>query len=107
MISYFDSDELERKVRDVQGEDRPFSWLQKIIHRVCNVSIGFIAHECDMPYVRVKFSNRERFAGLNNLFPDTGLGRMLEGKDYRSVDMVFPFRSEILVKQQDVLKRLQ
>lgn len=58
---------LVRKVRDVQGEDRPFNPLQKSILRGCNILVRVIERDCDLLGVRVDFSKEETSTDLSGL----------------------------------------
>ena len=44
-----------------------------------------------MPGTRIDFSKKDCSSQLNGIYTSTGLRGMLEGKDYKNLDTVFPF----------------
>ena len=61
------------------------------ILRACNSYLRVIDENSGITSLRVDFSTKAASATLNGLFLENGVRGMLEGKDYRNVDMVFPF----------------
>ena len=61
------------------------------ILRGCNSYLRAIETDSGISYLRVDFSSKNASVTLNGFFLETGVRGMLEGKDYRNVDFVFPF----------------
>ena len=61
------------------------------IMRGCNNYLRAIQSDSGISSLRVDFSSKNASVTLNGLFLETGIRGMLEGKDYRNVDFVFPF----------------
>jgi len=61
------------------------------ILRGCNTYLRAIDEDSGMSSLRVDFSSKNASITLNGLFMENGIRGMLEGKDYKTVDYVFPF----------------
>ena len=61
------------------------------ILRACNSLLKVLEEDCDISNLHVDFSVKEASTTLNGLFLETGVKGMLEGKDYKQLDYVFPF----------------
>ena len=61
------------------------------ILRGCNSLLRVIEKDSGISRIHVDFSTKEASSRLNGLFMDNGIRGMLEGKDYRNLDFVFPF----------------
>jgi len=57
----------------------------------CNTYLRCIERDNGVPDLHVDFSSKDTSDRLNGIFLQTGLRGMLEGKDYRKLDTVFPF----------------
>lgn len=82
--------------------DGPPSKQKKMIsHRskllmATNAILADIQKNYPAPGLQVDFSKKEASVQLNGFFMKEGIKGMLEGKNYRSVDMVFPFISAFI-----------
>ncbi len=61
------------------------------ILRACNSLLRAIEEDSDIPNLHLDFSTKEASSTLNGLFLNNGIRGMLEGKDYRNLDYVYPF----------------
>jgi len=61
--------------------------------RACNSVLRQMERDSQISGLHVDFSTKESSTQLNGIFLSTGLRGMLEGKDYRNLDYVFPFVS--------------
>ena len=61
------------------------------ILRGCNNYLRAIQEDSGMSSLKVDFSSKNASITLNGLFLENGIRGMLEGKDYKTVDFVFPF----------------
>lgn len=57
----------------------------------CNTYLRCMERDNGVPDLHVDFSSKDASDRLNGIFLQTGLRGMLEGKDYRKLDTVFPF----------------
>ena len=57
----------------------------------CNTLLRAIERDSGVSGLHVDFSGKDASSRLNGIFLQTGLRGMLEGKDYRRLDTVFPF----------------
>lgn len=57
----------------------------------CNTLLRLIERDSGIAQLHVDFSTKDMSSALNGIFLQTGLRGMLEGKDYRALDHVFPF----------------
>lgn len=57
----------------------------------CNTLLRAIERDSGVSGLHVDFSGKDASSCLNGIFLQTGLRGMLEGKDYRRLDTVFPF----------------
>lgn len=65
--------------------------MPKNIALDCNEPPRFIEANYEISWLEVHISKGDESGDLNGLFPDTAIRGMLEGKEYRSVDMVTHF----------------
>ena len=68
-----------------------FSSKRTPILRACNSLLRAIEEDSTTTSIHVDFSTKETSSALNGLFLESGIRGMLEGKDYRNLDYVFPF----------------
>lgn len=59
--------------------------------RACNSLLRAMQDDCTTRSIHIDFSTKEASSALNGIFLQTGIRGMLEGKDYRNLDYVFPF----------------
>jgi len=59
--------------------------------KVCNAILAEVENTYPASGLHVDFSKTEKTSQLNGLFLREGVRGMLEGKNFRAVDMVFPF----------------
>ena len=57
----------------------------------CNTLLRCIEADSGLPDLHVDFSSKDASSRLNGIFLTTGVRGMLEGKDFRKLDTVFPF----------------
>ena len=91
MIQYMSSAELYTKNPGRGKRPRLFSSIRTSVLRGCNTVLAEFQKYYVMPGVKVDFSKHEGSSQLNGIFVQDGLRGMLEGKDYRTLDMFFPF----------------
>ena len=60
------------------------------ILRACNSLLRAIEEDSTTTSIHVDFSTKETSSALNGLFLESGIRGMLEGKDYRNLDYIFP-----------------
>ena len=65
--------------------------LRMAILKACNEMLKRIEMESYVPGCHVDFSSKDGSNALNGLFTNEGICGMLEAKNYREVDYVFPF----------------
>lgn len=68
-----------------------FSSKRTAILRACNSLLRAIEKDCTTTSMHIDFSTKETSSALNGFFLESGIRGMLEGKDYRNLDYVFPF----------------
>ena len=61
------------------------------ILRACNAILRQIEIDSHISQLHVDFSKKESSTQLNGIFLATGIRGMLEGKDFKNLDYVFPF----------------
>lgn len=91
MIQYVSSNDLYTKHSGRGKRPRMFSSIRTSVLRGCNTALAEFQKYYVMPGVKVDFSKHEGSSQLNGIFVQDGLRGMLEGKDYRTLDMSFPF----------------
>lgn len=84
------SDNVNMKFGDRRRQKRLGSQRVPIL-KALNGILATIERKYFAPGLHVDFSKKEKSSTLNGLFGNDGLRGMLEGKNYRSVDLVFPF----------------
>ena len=68
-----------------------FKNIRTSILRGCNTLLRYFENSHLMPGTRIDFSKKEASSQLNGFYTSTGLRGMLEGKDFKALDFVFPF----------------
>ena len=91
MFQYLSSQTLSTKPSGLQTVPRLFSSVKTAVLRGCNSILSEFQRYYIMPGMKVDLSKHEGSAQLNGIFLPTGLRGMVEGKDYRVLDIVFPF----------------
>ena len=74
----------------LKGESKICSHKTAIL-RACNSLLRAVQMDSSTTSMKVDFSTKETSSRLNGIFLETGVRGMLEGKDYRTLDYVFPF----------------
>lgn len=90
-VLYLSSGELKDVTFNGTVKKRSLSSLKTLLLRACNSYLSFINDTHSLPDLNVDFSRKDSSLQLNGLFLHSGVRGMLEGKDYRNVDKVFPF----------------
>lgn len=80
------------------------SSLKENLLRAGNSILSNIDEKYPMNGKRVDFSRQEYRTGINGLFLKTGVRGMLEGKDWKNIDMVFPFVAAFVDKMSGCRK---
>ena len=62
----------------------------------CNTLLRCMEADSGLPDLHIDFSSKDASSRLNGIFLTNGLRGMLEGKDYRNLDTVFPFVASFL-----------
>ena len=62
----------------------------------CNTLLRTMEKDSGLPDLHIDFSSKDASSRLNGIFLTKGLRGMLEGKDYRNLDTVFPFVASFL-----------
>ena len=75
----------------VNNKRRTYYSLRTPILRGLNTLLRFFQANSTLPGIRVDFSKNECTSQLNGIYTSTGLRGMLEGKDYKNLDSLFPF----------------
>ena len=70
---------------------RPFKTARKSILAGANAILAGIERDYYAPGLHVDLSKGDKGQYLNGIYTDEGLRGMLEAKDFRAFDMVFPF----------------
>jgi hypothetical protein len=68
-----------------------FSTKRTAVLRACNSLLRAIQNDSATTAIHIDFSTKEASSALNGFFLESGIRGMLEGKDYRNLDYVFPF----------------
>ena len=71
--------------------DKMFKSVRTSILNGVNDMLRLIEQDSQIPDFHVDFSGKESGNRLNGLYKQDGLTGMLEAKNYRSIDTVFPF----------------
>ena len=87
LIFYLDSD----RPISVNNRVRKLASIRTAVLRGCNSVLRYFQTHSVMPGTRIDFSKSYCSSSLNGLYPSTGLRGMLEGKDFKALDTVFPF----------------
>lgn len=88
-MSYLSSDRL--MTGGGEKGRKPFVKVRTRILRGCNALLATIEREGEVPGVRIDFGKVCGTSGLDGIFTKNGLKGMLEGRDYKGLDKVFPF----------------
>lgn len=72
-------------------EESKISSQKTAILRACNSLLRAIQIDSSTTSMKIDFSTKETSSTLNGIFLETGVRGMLEGKDYKTLDYVFPF----------------
>ena len=91
LIHYLGSNTLHTNPSSSKRSQRLFSSVRASVLRGCNTVLSVFQNEYMMPGTRVDFSKKEGSSQLNGIYMTRGLRGMLEGKDYRALDVMFPF----------------
>lgn len=91
IMSRLNSNNMTSTAGSKTGQPRTFRALRHVILRGANDILAGMQRDCNVRGFQVDFSSGEKGSGLNGMFRNDGLRGMLEAKDYRAVDMVFPF----------------
>lgn len=78
-------------INGVERKGRTFKTSRTAILRACNEMLKRIDIQSPVPGSVVDFSSKDSSNALNGLFTSDGVCGMLEAKNYRHVDYVFPF----------------
>ena len=82
---------ISDRIIPINNRMRKMSSLRSSILRGCNTILRFFQSHSFMPGTRIDFSKKDCSSQLNGIYTSTGLRGMLEGKDYKALDTVFPF----------------
>ena len=74
----------------INGRLRTYCSLRHTVLKGCNSLLRSIQDLYTMPGIRYDFSKKECSTALNGIYTNTGLRGMLEGKDYKVLDTIFP-----------------
>lgn len=75
----------------LRGEQKAFSAIRSVTLNCINTMLKSMQKESPAKGLRIDFSSRGKGELWNGLFKAEGLMGMLEGKDYKNLDMVSPF----------------
>ena len=90
LSEYFNSSIPCHAIHQTRKPPRPISSYRMNILRAVNSILATIEKDFGAPGLHIDFSKHERSTQLNGLYVREGLRGMLEGKNYRALDMVFP-----------------
>lgn len=79
------------KIKGPERKGRTYKTCRTAILRCCNEMLKRIQEESYVQGLNVDFSSGDSCNALNGLFTRDGICGMLEAKNYRQVDQVFPF----------------
>ena len=75
-------------LQDARGKS--FKFIRKSVLGGANAFLALLEKEYPTRCLHVDFSKAKNSTRLNGLFVEDGVRGMLEGKDYKTVDMIFP-----------------
>ena len=81
----------EKHRKPVNATSRTVKSVRSSIPQTCNNILAAIERDYCASGLHVDFSTSETGSHLNEIFTEDGLRGMLEAKDVRALDMVFPF----------------
>ncbi len=101
--SYICSNHLVSFIPNRKNKLTSISTKKTALLRGCNTYLRALQSDSGIASLHIDFSSKNASATLNGIYLDSGLRGMLEGKDYRNVDYVFPFICSFIDKitQQD------
>ena len=91
MVQMLNSNSMFTNPNDNRRGQKRYSSMKTAILRGCNSLLAAIQNQYPLSGVNVDFSKKEASTSLNGLFTADGLKGMLEAKEYRAIDYVFPF----------------
>lgn len=91
IIYRLQSEELFTRTGSTNNTPRKFKAVQLSILRGINSLLATLERDYFVPGLTIDFSTSELGQQLNGLFLEHGLRGMLEGRHFKSLDMVFPF----------------
>lgn len=90
-MTYLASPNLIIHCSDKKRHGKTFRSCRTALLRACNALLAAIENQFGAPGFHVDFSTKEKSQQLNGLFLNNTIRGMLEGKDFKCLDMVFPF----------------
>ena len=81
-------------LQDTRGNS--FKFIRKSVLRGANAFLALLEKEYPATCLLVDFSKANNSTRLDGVFVEDGVRGVLEAKDYKTVDMIFPFIAAFL-----------
>jgi len=98
VYNYISSRRVVRMSLLTGNKERVIGSMKNQILKACNSILRDIQENNHTPGLHFDFSTKDCSKQLNGIFTNDGLKGMLEGKDYRNLDYVFPFVTAFIDK---------